>query len=155
MSATAPVLLLRVGSRVGALRLADVVETMRPLPCDPVPGLPDFALGLSIIRGAPVPVLDLARLLGEPGPRAITRYVTVRAGERTAALAVEEVLGTRELEIAAFRELPPLVANGVAGVVAALGSLDQQLLVLLQCSRTFMEALHEPIESAARRPTTG
>jgi purine-binding chemotaxis protein CheW len=155
MSATAPVLLLRVGSRVGALRLADVIETMRPLPCEPVPGLPDFALGLAIIRGAPVPVVDLARLLGEREPRPVTRYVTVRAGERTAALAVEEVLGTKEIEAAAFRELPPLLGNGGTGVVASLGTLDQQLLVLLQCSRTFVDALHDPMEAAVRRPAAG
>ena len=73
------VLLVRIGVLTAALPVTDLVETCRPLPIEAVPGAPSFVLGLSIIRAAPVPVLDLGQLLGNPGPNAIARFVTVRA----------------------------------------------------------------------------
>jgi len=45
-------LLCRIGSRIGALALKDVRETMRPLPIEPLVGTPSFVLGLAIIRGS-------------------------------------------------------------------------------------------------------
>ena len=57
-------LLCQVGSLVCALPLEHISETMRPLSLQPFHGMPPFVDGLSIIRGAPVPVVDLARLLG-------------------------------------------------------------------------------------------
>jgi hypothetical protein len=45
------VFVVRVGARVCALPLHHVVETMRPLPIDPVVGTPAFISGVSVIRG--------------------------------------------------------------------------------------------------------
>jgi purine-binding chemotaxis protein CheW len=36
---------------------------MRPLPIKPIAGTPGFVRGVSIIRGAPTPVIDLKALL--------------------------------------------------------------------------------------------
>src|SRR5688572_15607941 len=57
-------LICRVSTRVCALPLDAVVETMRPLVVEPVAGAPGFVSGLSIVRGEPIPVVDAARLLG-------------------------------------------------------------------------------------------
>ncbi|HZE91839.1 MAG TPA: chemotaxis protein CheW, partial [Rhizobacter sp.] len=66
----------RVQGRLCALPLSHVVETMRPLPTETIAGAPDFVCGLAVIRGAPVPVVDLARLLGATDTQA-RRFVTV------------------------------------------------------------------------------
>jgi purine-binding chemotaxis protein CheW len=60
-------LLCRVRERLCALPLAHVVETMRPLPIEPLGGMPGFVQGIAIIRGAPVPVVDAGALLGSAG----------------------------------------------------------------------------------------
>jgi purine-binding chemotaxis protein CheW len=86
-----------------------VVEVMRPLPLEPVIGLPTFILGLSVIRGAPVPVVDLAALTGDRRGSGTTRFVTLGLGERRVAVAVEEVLGVRALDVETLQELPPLL----------------------------------------------
>ena len=57
------VLLVRCGESLCALPLAGVLEIMRPLPCEPVQNAPEFVLGMSLIRGAFVPVVDLAALV--------------------------------------------------------------------------------------------
>ena len=53
-----PVLVVMVGARACAIPLDHVAETMRPLPIEPVAGTPGFVRGVSVIRGAPTPVVD-------------------------------------------------------------------------------------------------
>ena len=54
-----PVLIVMAGARACAIPLDYVAETMRPLPIEPVAGTPGFVRGVSVIRGAPTPVVDL------------------------------------------------------------------------------------------------
>jgi purine-binding chemotaxis protein CheW len=79
-----------------------------------------------------VPVVDAGRLLGGAASTA-TRYVTVRAGARTVAVAVDEVVGVTALPEGA--ELPPLIGAVSADAVAHLGAVDADLLVVLESSR--------------------
>lgn len=128
------VLLARVGSRLYALPLAGVIECFRPLPVEAVAGGPPFLLGLSIVRGEPVPVVDLGALLGD-GSIPPGRYVLLRLGERRVALSVEGVVGVRELGADVLRDLPPLLQGAGAEAVAAVGVRDDKLLLLLQPAR--------------------
>jgi purine-binding chemotaxis protein CheW len=132
-------LLCRVGTRLCGVPLEHVRETMRPLPADPVGGMPDFMLGLSVIRGAPVPVIDACALLSGTaagaGATPPGRFVTLDVGARTAALAVDEVLGVRGLPPAALADLPPLLSDAGRDVVDAVGILDAELLLILHGAR--------------------
>jgi purine-binding chemotaxis protein CheW len=138
-------LVLEVGSRVCALPVAFVRETMRPLPVEAVEGTPHFVLGLAVIRGQPTPVVHLGRLLGETDSTAPSRFVTLRLGDRTLALAVGAVLGVRRLDASAFQPLPAIL--GVAGETAieSVGELDGQLLVVLQAMGLLPEPLWQRI----------
>jgi purine-binding chemotaxis protein CheW len=133
-------LLCRVGDGVWAIPIEHVVETMRPLPVEPLPDAQDFVRGLSIVRGAALPVVDAARLLDggranrgpaedEPGPR---RFVTLRAGGRSVVLAVDGVVGVRTIDDSLVGDRPPLLGGASAEVVAKLGALDAQLLSVLR-----------------------
>lgn len=121
-------LVVRAGTARVGLPLASALETLRPLPCAPLPHSPPWVTGASVIRGAPTPVVDLGQLLGG-APAPPTRLVTVRAGARVVALAVQEVLGIRTVARAAG--LPPVLA-GSDERVAALSALDAQLLLVLR-----------------------
>jgi purine-binding chemotaxis protein CheW len=127
-----PLLLCQVGALICALPLEHISETMRPLPLEPLHGMPPFVAGLSIIRGAPVPVVDLALLLGNDSSARRTRLVVVKVSERRVALSVEQVIGVRSLDVAANGALPPLLGSAGADFVAAVGSLDARLLIVLE-----------------------
>ena len=133
-------LVCRVMTRLCALPLQHVSETMRPLPVDPVAGVPLPVRGVAIIRGAPVPVVDLACVLAgtESHP---TRFVTINVGARRVALAVDAVIGVRTIPIEALSELPPLLGDADTDVIAAMGTLDAQLLVVLRSARLIPEAV--------------
>lgn len=142
------VLLCQVGSVVCALPLEHVVETMRPLPIEVLSGTQPFIDGVSIIRGAPVPVVDLARLLGNGTAEARTRLVVVRVGERRAALSVGNVIGVRALQSGAGGELPPLLSGASSEVITAIGSLDARLLLLLETSRALPDSSWASLQGA-------
>jgi len=128
--------------RQGACRVAlprpQVIETMRPLHVDPMSAMPPFVLGVSIVRGTPVPVVDVGILLGRGGPAA-GRWVTVPVGNRSVALAVESVEGMQELPAEAFEAVPPLLRSAGDGAIAAIGALDAQLVVVLEGARLLTE----------------
>lgn len=135
-SHSAAALIVRSGARLCAIAIDHVHETMRPLPVDAVAGAPDFVLGLAVIRGVPVPVVDLDALLGGGiAPRTHGRFVTLRLGERRVALAVDEVLGVERIDRTRLAEFPPLLGPAGADRIEALGTLDAQLLVVLRATQ--------------------
>jgi purine-binding chemotaxis protein CheW len=131
--AVAPVLVLRCGALLAALPIAQVVEVFRPLALEPLGEVPDFVRGVALVRGAPVAVLDLRRLLGEGVLQEARRWVALRFEGRRIVLAVDEVLAVRDMDLSLCGPLPPLVEEG-APVVEALGRLDARLLLLLRAA---------------------
>lgn len=130
------VLVCRIRGGLCALPLAQVVETMRPLPTEPVTGAPEFVAGLAIIRGSAVPVVEPARFLADSAPGgSVGRYVTLRTGSRVVALAVDEVVGVRTLSATSRAALPPLLRHAAGEVIETVASLDAELLVVLRSTR--------------------
>jgi purine-binding chemotaxis protein CheW len=138
-------LLCRVSMHLCALPLEHVVETMRPLPVEFVEGAPEFVSGLSIVRGVPLPVVDTGSLLGEKGS-SHSRFVIVKAGSHLVALAVDEVLGLRAIPSDSLQELPPLLGDSRANLVAAIGALDARLLLVLKTARVVPESFWAALE---------
>jgi purine-binding chemotaxis protein CheW len=132
-------LVVRVGRKLLALALTDVIETMRPLPVSTLVGVPGSVLGVAIIRGAPTPVIDAGALLGESGVAKLERFVSIRQGARRAALAVEEVLGVRAMGRAELSALPPLIQGIAGGVAESVAAKDEQLLLVLRSGRLVPE----------------
>jgi purine-binding chemotaxis protein CheW len=147
-------LLCCIGSRIGALALKDVRETMRPLPIEPLTGTPPFVLGFAIIRGIPTPVVDAGRLLGPsaspstpiiaPSP---ARFVSLKLGERTAALAVDAVLDVRSLAAGILADIPPLLREAEEELVSAIGALDAKLLLVLEAARLVPDSVWSALET--------
>jgi chemotaxis methyl-accepting protein methylase/chemotaxis signal transduction protein len=132
--APAAALFVHAGGHRCALPLSSVAEIMRPLPIEPLAGAPQVVLGLSIIRGTPVPVVALGRLLGSEVQGPCTRFVMVRAGERRVALSVDAVLGVREIASSQLGAMPPLLRDAHAERVEAIGALDAELFLVLNAA---------------------
>lgn len=131
-------LLCRTGTILSALPIEHVIEIMRMLPLEQLAGAPRYVRGVSIIRGAPVPVVDVGLIIGgEIVPS--TRLVAIRAARRTIALAVDEVIGITGIAADAFGRLPPLLQQAAADTVSAIGALDSELLVFLRTGRLVPE----------------
>lgn len=146
-----PVLTLRVSRCVCAVPLAHVAEVMRPLPVEPLAGAPAGVLGMAVIRGKATPVIDLSVLLGDRAAAATAsaRFVTIRAGQRAIALLVDAVLAIRTLARAELEALPPLWETSHPSAVSALGTLDRELLIVLEATHLLPEDWHHAGEEGA------
>lgn len=153
MSASgASALFVQVQSRACAIPVSFVIETMRPLPIEKLRGIPPFVLGASMIRGAITPVVDLGALIGAESTAEVTRFVTLRVGERQVALAVDRVLGVGELADTMVRELPPML-EGIRGhFIEAISTLDEKLLMVLKAGRMIPEGAWEAFTTRDAAP---
>ena len=137
VSAGGTSLVFRAGSLLCALRLDDVIETMRPLPTRPLAGTPAFVRGICVMRGVPTPVVDVAWLLsGEQAEN--SRFVAVRTERGPVALATGEVLGIRTVatgEVAAGHAALLSGTGASSPLVAGIATFGAEPLLLLQSMR--------------------
>jgi purine-binding chemotaxis protein CheW len=127
-------LVFLAGSLLCALRLDEVIETMRPLAVRPLAGTPPFVLGVTIMRGVPTPVIDVARPLGGT-PAEVARFVAVRTERGPVAFATGTVIGFRVATADHGARHPALVGGASGALVAGVGRLDAEPLLLLQSMR--------------------
>jgi purine-binding chemotaxis protein CheW len=129
-------LVVEAGGLRAGIPLSHVREIMRPLPIAELAGAPPFVLGLAVIRGGSVPVVDLGALLGRAAPReTLGRFASLVVDGRSVALAVGAVTGILELEPSAASAWPPLLSRAVSEVVDELALSDAALLLVLRTAR--------------------
>jgi chemotaxis signal transduction protein len=98
---TVPMIAFRIGRRWFAVSAVRVREVITLEAITQVPGVTHRVLGVALVRGRLVPVLDLAGLLACPrtGEPAITRprLVVLSSADAEAAVIADETLGVVEL----------------------------------------------------------
>lgn len=147
MGGTVDAVIFRAGGRSCALPVSAVIETMRPLAIQEIVGAPAAVLGIAVIRGVPTVVVDASRLLGAD-PVAPERFVTVRLGARSIALAVDAVIGVRTLSSAQLHGLPPLLSGAVS--IDALGTVDADLVVILRAAYLIPEDVLRELDAGLK-----
>ncbi|GAB2574573.1 hypothetical protein Aab01nite_15490 [Paractinoplanes abujensis] len=140
-------LVFRAGPLLCALRLDEVIETMRPLETRALAGTPAFVRGITVLRGVPTPVIDVSRLLGG-GTAEAERYLAVRTERGAVALATGEVLGIRAVEAEPTGGHPALLGGGNTRLVAGVGTMGTEPLLLLQSMRAVPDEVWEAAAAA-------
>ncbi len=72
--------------------------------------------------------------------------MVLRAGNRKIALAVDETLCIRNLPAEALPEASALTEEALSGAISAIGTLDHELLAVLESARLVSEELWSAIE---------
>ena len=121
---------------------------MRPLPYEPLPSAPEFVLGIAVIRGVPTPIVDGRRLLSAAETASPSRFVLLRAGNHKVALAVDETLSVRTIPAQALPGAPALTDEALSSAISAIGTLDHDLLAVLESARLVPDELWSTIEAA-------
>ncbi len=106
-----------VGDEQFAAAAADIAEVFRRPRITRVPNGPPSLLGLAGLRGAPAPVVSLARLLG--------RDEQISAASRLLLLAGEQVIGLAVDRVGALAALPAETDAAAQGRRAGFGRLYQ------------------------------
>ena len=127
-------LVFRAGPLLCALRLDEVIETMRPLATHPLAGTPAFVTGICIMRGIPTLVIDVARLLGGAGAE-VARFIAVRTERGPVAFATGDIHGVRTVSTSNAGRHEALLGDAPARLIAAVGTIDAAPVLLLQSMR--------------------
>jgi len=128
---TIDTLLVKAQGRICALRLTDVIETLRPLEIQPMASAPRFVRGAAVVRGRATPVVSLARLFGGADETG-ARWVSLRAG---VALEVDEVVGLHGFAPGDLAAAAPLLGDALREHAEALAVLDGQLVAVIRAAR--------------------
>ena len=156
---TSDLFLICRATQLCSIPLDKVNEIMRPMPLENISDFPSFVLGASIIRGIVVPVISLARLLGnssatEPAasvPAGSGRFVSMKLGARRAALAVDEVIGIRSVDPGNLQDMAPLLERVEHGTIREVTTLDNELLLVLQAARLVPDSVWDSWTSRGTR----
>ena len=79
------------------------------------------------------------------------RFVALKMAGRRVALAVDEVLGVRQIDAQQLSDVPPLLAAAPEPVVSAIATLDAELLMVLRSSRLVPEPAWAAIDAGGDR----
>ncbi len=141
-------LLVRSGVRICALPIERVVETLRPLAIEPLTDLPAIVRGVAVVRGQPVPVVELERFLSGTSSERVRRWVVLRLGTRRLVLTVDDVVAVAEIG----GDRPgPLLASACGAAVESLAAVDRELLLFLDASRVVPEGAWRVLAAAEQR----
>jgi len=144
------VLLVQAGTRNIAIPLGDIVETLRPLAVDPLQTSLGYLAGVSVVRGEPVPVVDLAALL-QPGAKGGQgRWVVLKGKPSSVVLSVDRIVGLKRLDRAQMKEVPPLLREFHTDLARAIVLQDAHCTTLIDASR-----IPERVPSAPELLTVG
>ena len=113
-----------------ALHLPCVERVLPMVAMARLPNAPDVALGVINLHGRVIPVVDLRRRFGlPPHDYGVSAHLlVVRTARRTLAIAVEEVIGVREIATEAV--IPPDAVLPGIGHVAGIAALPDGILLI-------------------------
>lgn len=132
-----PLVTFALGDDHFAADVHAVERVLRPVGISPVPGMPDWILGLLEYGGRSHPVIDLRRRLELPARPADVepRILVVGGAEGGLAAVVDRVVDVSAVPVDTVDPAPPLFRGLSREYVGGVLRRDGRLVVLLQLAR--------------------
>jgi purine-binding chemotaxis protein CheW len=126
----------RVGEQDFCLDISFVREIRGWTPATVLPHAPDFVLGVINLRGAIVPIVDLARRLGLGATQPDDRHVIVIAvvGQQTVGFLVDSVADIIGVAPAAIQPTPEVASQSTVLFIKGVIALEDRMLRLIDIS---------------------
>jgi purine-binding chemotaxis protein CheW len=141
---------------IGILAIREILEYTAPAR---VPMMPAYLCGVINLRGAIVPVLDLAIRFGrpgsEPGKRTCIVIIEVAAGDelQQMGLLVDAVNAVVEIAPAQIEPPPAFGARVRTDFILGIGTVDARFIILLNASHLLAaEELEQFADAAGQQP---
>jgi purine-binding chemotaxis protein CheW len=116
-----------------AFRIEQIQEIVILDSVTPTPGVVDHVEGVSNLRGAIIPIVNLRKLIGlEPKPAdSETRTIVVNVGERTMGCTVDAVSQVIRIPTESIQPAPDTVTADGADFISGFAKLNDRLVILL------------------------
>ncbi len=126
----------RVADQDFCLDISFVREIRGWTPATVLPHAPDFVLGVINLRGAIVPIVDLARRLGLGATKPGDRHVIVIAvvGQQTVGFLVESVADIIGIDPSAIQPTPEITSRSTMIFIQGVIAIEDRMLRLIDIS---------------------
>ena len=127
----------RIGEQEFCLDVMAVREIRGFTPATPLPQAPDYVRGVINLRGAVLPIVDLAVRLGLPAPEVGERHVIIvaRIGTQLVGLLVDAVSDILTIDDEVVQATPDVASEHVKSFVKGLIAIDGRMIGLVQLDR--------------------
>lgn len=134
---TLQIVSFRVGAERYGLEIGGVQEIDRLQPITKVPQALSFVEGVIHLRGAIIPVIDLARRFGLPAivPARQTRVIIASLGGRSVGFIVDAVNEVLPIPAKEIGPPPPLTFERSARFVSGMAKVGEGLISILSLDR--------------------
>ena len=127
----------RLGQELYGVNVMQVREVLRYTDIAPVPGAPDYVLGIINLRGNVVTVIDTRKRFGlEPATvNDNTRIMITESGDHVVGILVDSVAEVADLNTNDIDETPSVVTDDSAKFISGVCNTNDELLILIDLTK--------------------
>jgi purine-binding chemotaxis protein CheW len=133
-SSTIRAAIISIGAELFTIDLKSVREVFVVESITPVPGMPSGLVGVTNLRGAVIPLLDLRSMFGLDAEVALRYAVVLQHNNRQIGVLVDEVPEIRTIAKDEFLPVPAATKDGARPFVSTVVKLENQLRGVLETS---------------------
>ncbi|KPK39039.1 MAG: chemotaxis protein CheW [Gammaproteobacteria bacterium SG8_47] len=139
----------RLDNEKYGINVMQVQEVLRMTEIAPVPGAPDYVLGIINLRGNVVTVIDTRRRFGLPEAAADdqTRIVIVEAGNQVIGILVDGVAEVMDVRASHIETAPNVGNDESSKYIQGVSSQNGELLILVDVNKLLSEQEWEEVAS--------
>ena len=131
----------RVGDQEYCVNIMAVREIRGWSPATALPQTPGYMRGVINLRGAVLPIMDLAARLGMPmvEPTVRSVFIVVQAGDRTVGLLVDAVSDILSINDDMVQATPDVACDTVRSFVRGIISIEERMISEISLDRILPE----------------
>lgn len=132
----------RLDSELYGINVLQVQEVLRYTDIVPVPGAPDFVLGIINLRGNVVTVIDTRKCFGlaPHDPDDATRIVIIESGKQVAGLLVDSVAEVVNIHANQVETAPDVGTTESAKYIQGIANHNKEILILVDVNKLLTPA---------------
>lgn len=131
------------------IKVMQVQEVLRITEIAPVPGAPDYVLGIINLRGNVVTVVDSRKRFGLPEKETddSTRIVIIEAGDTVVGIMVDSVAEVVDLRANDIETAPNVGTDESSKYIQGVSSQGQELLILVDVDKLLSDEEWQEVAS--------
>lgn len=141
----------RLAEQEYAFRIEQIQEIVIPDRVTRLPQVPDYVEGVSNLRGAIIPIINLRSLfeLEAKARDEETRTIVANVGPRTIGCTVDAVSQVMRISPEQIQAAPEIVKSAESAYIAGFAKLDKRLIILLEINELLDPDKLEQVHRAA------
>ena len=139
----------RLDNEKYGIKVMQVQEVLRMTEIAPVPGAPDYVLGIINLRGNVVTVIDTRRRFGlmDAEPDDATRIVIVEAENQVVGILVDSVAEVVDLRASEIETAPNVGNDESSKYIQGVCSRENELLILVDVNKLLSDEEWQEVAS--------